>query len=60
MGGCVVGMCGKDGKIIIVRLVGEDLGFVGEIMVIDIIVVWGILNDGYFFVIVFVVVDIEG
>lgn len=53
-------MCGKDGKFIKVRFFSDDFGFVGEIIVVDISVVKGILNSGYFFVIVIVVVDNDG
>ncbi|KAG0629267.1 hypothetical protein M758_1G090000 [Ceratodon purpureus] len=59
-GGCAVGMCGKDGKIITARATIEDLGFVGEITAIDTTVVRGILNDGHLPVIASVAADSEG
>ncbi|KAG0590377.1 hypothetical protein KC19_1G094700 [Ceratodon purpureus] len=59
-GGCAVGMCGKDGKIITARAAEEDLGFVGEITAIDTTVIRGILNDGHLPVIASVAADSEG
>lgn len=59
-GGCAVGMCGKDGKLIKARPLSDDLGFVGEITAVDTSVVKGILNSGHLPVIATVAADNDG
>ncbi|KAG0618560.1 hypothetical protein M758_4G073700 [Ceratodon purpureus] len=59
-GGCAVGMCGKDGKLITARAAGNGLGFVGDITAIDTSVVRGILNNGHLPVIASVAADTDG
>lgn len=59
-GGCAVGMCGKDGKLITARSVGGGLGYVGEITAIDTAVLKGIIRHGHLPVIASVAADKEG
>ncbi|KAH9312185.1 hypothetical protein KI387_027220 [Taxus chinensis] len=45
-GGNVVGLCGKDGKLITARPTGEDLGFAGEFAHINTSVLKAIVDNG--------------
>eukprot|EP00271_Cylindrocystis_brebissonii_P011779 TRINITY_DN29725_c0_g1_i1.p1 TRINITY_DN29725_c0_g1~~TRINITY_DN29725_c0_g1_i1.p1 ORF type:complete len:371 (+),score=45.88 TRINITY_DN29725_c0_g1_i1:250-1362(+) len=59
-GGSAIGMCGKDGKLIMARPASEDLGFVGDIASVDTTVLQGLVRDGHIPVIASVAADAAG
>ena len=59
-GGSAVGMCGKDGKLIMARQADPELGYVGDIRSIDTTVVQALVRDGHIPVIASVAADENG
>ncbi|MDJ0674417.1 MAG: acetylglutamate kinase [Calothrix sp. MO_167.B42] len=60
-GGQAVGMCGKDGNLIVARPQGEEgIGFVGEVSNVDTKILETLVNNGYIPVVSSVAADEEG
>lgn len=60
-GGSAVGVCGKDGKLIVARPQGEsDIGFVGEVAAVNPVLIHNLLDGGHIPIISSVATDEEG
>ncbi len=60
-GGSAVGVCGKDGKLIVARPQGEsDIGFVGEVAAVNPLLIHNLLDGGHIPIISSVATDEEG
>jgi acetylglutamate kinase len=59
-GGSAVGMCGKDGNLIMARPQGQDIGFVGEVSNVDTKILETLVNNGYIPVVSSVAADEHG
>ncbi|CDN16163.1 MAG: acetylglutamate kinase [Richelia sp.] len=60
-GGSAVGMCGKDGNLIMARSQGEEgIGFVGEVSSVDTKILETLVNSGYIPVVSSVAADEKG
>lgn len=60
VGGKVVGICGKDGNLLCGVVKSEELGFVGDVTQVDMWLICEFVNVGYIFVVVIVVMDVDG